>query len=104
MLETRLSRLLLVLGTAVGLAATGVWALDVQVDVPDWMIRVAMLKLAFAGSLGLLAAGALIGRHAKTRSVPLQASAALSEGTPGPAFSDPRTKEVIDVQPRDQPR
>jgi hypothetical protein len=32
---------------------------------PDWMIRVAMIKLALIAAGGLLVAGALVGRHAR---------------------------------------
>jgi hypothetical protein len=60
------------LGAGVGLASVVVWGLDVRVNVPDWMIRVAMIKLAFIASAGLLAGGALIGRHAKNRSLPAE--------------------------------
>jgi len=61
------------LGAGIGLASVVVWGLDVRVNVPDWMIRVAMIKLAFIASAGLLAGGALIGRHAKkTRSLPAE--------------------------------
>jgi len=67
MFETRISRALLYLGVAIGLLTVGVWALDVHVNPPDWMIRIAMIKLAVLASAGLLAAGALVGRHAKAR-------------------------------------
>ena len=71
MFESRMSRALLSLGAAVGVVSIGVWVLDVQVHLPDWMIRVALIKLALLASGGLLAAGALMGRHAKGRpSVP----------------------------------
>ena len=67
MFESRISRALLALGVAVGLMTVGVWALDVHVNPPHWMIRIAMIKLAVLASAGLLAAGALVGRHAKVR-------------------------------------
>jgi multisubunit Na+/H+ antiporter MnhE subunit len=70
MLESRISRGLMLLGAGIGLMSIGVWALEVQVNVPDWMIRVAMIKLAFIASAGLLAAGAVVGRHARTRKIP----------------------------------
>ena len=95
MIESRLPRVMLILGAAVGIGGIGVWALGVQIEVPDWMIRVAMLKLAFAGSLGLLAAGALIGRHARSTSLSAPASGALGEGTPDAALSDRREKEKV---------
>jgi hypothetical protein len=84
MFESRLSRALLLLGAAVGIGSVGVWALEVRlINLPDWMVRLAMLKLAFAGSFGLLAAGALLGRHARTRQLserePPQVGEAASE-------------------------
>ena len=69
MLESRLARGLMVLGAGVGILTVAVAALEMQVNLPDWMVRVAMIKLAFLASVGLLAAGALVGRHAKSRSL-----------------------------------
>jgi hypothetical protein len=63
----RLSRLLLLLGAGVGLLGVGVWALEVNLNLPDWLVRVAMLKLTLIASAGLLAGGALVGRHASQR-------------------------------------
>ena len=63
----RLSRLLLLLGAGVGLAGVGVWALELQLNLPDWLVRVAMLKLTLIASAGLLVGGALVGRHARQR-------------------------------------
>jgi hypothetical protein len=57
--------MLLVLGAGLGIAGVAVAALEVRINFPDWMIQVAMIKLALAGSLGLLGAGAVLGRHAK---------------------------------------
>jgi hypothetical protein len=79
MFELRLSRLLLLLGAAVGIGSVVIWGLEMRINFPDWMIRVAMIKLAFIASLGLLAGGALLGRHAKTRSLPANGSPALAE-------------------------
>jgi hypothetical protein len=62
---TKLARALLVLGVTLGIAGLAAAALDLRISIPDWMIRVAMIKLALAGSLGLLGAGAVPGRHAK---------------------------------------
>jgi hypothetical protein len=67
--ESKIARGLMWLGAGIGLASVVVWGLEVRVNVPDWMIRVAMIKLAFIASAGLLAGGALIGRHAKSRSL-----------------------------------
>ena len=66
MLESKLSRILLILGATIGIVGVGVWAIDARfLNLPDWMIRVAMVKLTFLGAAGLLGAGALLGRHAK---------------------------------------
>ena len=75
MLESRLSRVLLALGAGVGLLGVAVWALELQVNLPDWIVRVAMLKLTLIASVGLLAGGAVVGRHARQR--------LLSETPPG---------------------
>lgn len=69
MLESRIARGLMVLGAGIGVFSVAAAALDMRLNLPDWMIRVAMLKLAFIAAGGLLAAGALIGRHAKSRSL-----------------------------------
>ena len=65
MLTAKLSRALLVMGAAVGLVGIAVFALDLRINIPDWMIRIAMIKLTVVASLGLLGAGALVGRHVK---------------------------------------
>ena len=59
----------MLLGAAVGVLSVAVAAVDMRVNLPDWMVQVAMIKLAFIASGGLLAAGALLARHAKTRSL-----------------------------------
>jgi len=69
MLESKLSRALLLLGATVGVVGVVMSALEVPLNLPDWMVRVAMLKLAFVAAAGLLAAGALVGRHAKASSI-----------------------------------
>lgn len=85
MLESRVARTLMLMGAGIGVLSVAVWALDVQVNVPDWMIRVAMFKLAAIASVGLLAAGALVGRHAKTSSLaPGVPPAQVGEGDAGP--------------------
>jgi hypothetical protein len=70
MLESRIARALMLLGAGVGTLGVTVVALEVHVNLPDWMVRVAMVKLAFVAAGGLLAAGALVGRHAKSRALP----------------------------------
>jgi hypothetical protein len=104
MFESRLSRLLLLLGAAVGIGSVGVWALEMRINLPDWMVRVAMLKLAFAGSFGLLAAGALLGRHARARSLPENKPPALGEATPTFASQRHVDRERVDVKPGEETR
>ena len=65
MFASRLARTLMVLGAAVGILTVAILALEVQVNLPDWMVRVAMIKLAFIAAAGLLVGGALLGRHAR---------------------------------------
>ena len=76
---------MLFLGAAVGIMTVGVWALELQLNLPDWMVRVAMIKLALIASAGLLTAGALIGRHATRGSLPQDSPPAqLGEGAAEP--------------------
>jgi hypothetical protein len=80
---SRIARILMGLGVTVGVTAASLAALEIQLNLPDWLVRVAMIKLAFIGSFGLLAAGALIGRHAKSRAVSAERSSPqLPEGPP----------------------
>ena len=69
MVESRIARGLMVLGAGVGVLSVAVVALDVRLNLPDWMVQVAMIKLAFIAAGGLLAAGAVVGRHARSRSL-----------------------------------
>lgn len=62
-LATMLARVGMGLGLALGAAAIVVWALDIRIDVPPWMWRIAVVKLVLAAGLGWIAAGALILRH-----------------------------------------
>ena len=85
MLESKLSRVLLILGATIGIAGVGVWAIDGRFfNLPDWIIQVAMVKLTFLGAAGLLGAGALLGRHAKRSAVAEASRAALGEGVVEP--------------------
>jgi hypothetical protein len=89
MLESRISRALLGLGAVVGVLGVVVWAADSSLlNVPDWMVRIAMLKLTLVASLGLLGAGALLGRHARQRSISDGAARQISEGPAGPIAED----------------
>lgn len=67
--ESKIARGLMWLGAGVGLVSIVVWGLEVRMNLPDWLVRVAMIKLAFIASAGLLAGGAMIGRHANSRSL-----------------------------------
>ena len=90
------SRVLLGMGVTLGVAAVAAMALDLRVNIPDWMFQVAMIKLAVIGSLGLLGAGAVLGRHAKRRNSPTDPDPrGLSEGSPDYSPSR-RDKEPVD--------
>ena len=70
MTQSHVARGLMVLGATIGVLSVAVGALDMRVNVPDWMVQVALIKLAFIAAGGLLAAGAMLGRHARSRSLP----------------------------------
>ena len=108
MFETRVSRALLLLGLGVGVMSVVVWALDVRLNPPDWMIRIAFIKLALLASAGLLAAGAMVGRHARERGdlskgpdVPR-----VGEGAAAPLeqFRDAGSSEIIERRRPDSGR
>ena len=62
------AKALLVLGALVGGVAGLALALGFRADrLPPWMITVGMYKLALMAAGGLLVAGALLGRAARTR-------------------------------------
>jgi hypothetical protein len=83
MRTAKLSRLLLVMGATLGTAAVVALALDLRVNIPDWMIQVAMIKLALIGSAGLFVVGAIIGRHANRQgSLRADRANALDEALP----------------------
>ena len=95
MLESKLSRILLILGATIGIAGVGVWALDGRFfNQPDWIIQVAMVKLTFLGALGLLGAGALLGRHAKRSALPQTGRAELGQGPVEPLRGELRQKDA----------
>ena len=98
--ESRIARGLMLLGAAVGVMSVGVWALDVHLNPPDWLIRIAFMKLALLASAGLLAAGALMGRHARERGAlpPSSPRAELGEGPARPLqqYNDSVAPEVIE--------
>ena len=59
------ARAVMTLGLLVGVLAIGVWALDIQLQVPAWMWRVALVKLGLVAAGGMIAAGALLQRYIK---------------------------------------
>jgi hypothetical protein len=92
MSESRIARALMGLGVTIGVTAAGLAALDIQLNIPDWMIRVAMIKLAFIAAGGLLAAGALMGRHARSRSLQVDSSPAQLDEGPAREITPDRDK------------
>lgn len=58
-----LARALMGLGLVVGALAMGLWVFDIQIEIPHWMWRVAIVKLTLAGALGMLVTGAALLRH-----------------------------------------
>jgi hypothetical protein len=95
--ESKIARALMWLGAGVGLVSIAVWGLEVRLNLPDWMVRVAMIKLAFIASAGLLAGGAMIGRHANSRS-PRREELDLLPREPGlPLEQDRAPKEPDEV-------
>jgi hypothetical protein len=101
MFTTKLARILLVLGAGLGIAGVAVAALELRINVPDWMIQVAMIKLALAGSLGLLGAGAMLGRHAK-RQASLENRDRLALGERDPDLHD-RVQRAVSEQVHQTP-
>lgn len=104
MLESKLSRGLMILGAGIGFLGVGVWALEVQINLPDWIVRVAMFKLTAIAAVGLLAAGALLGRHARTSSLASgRVPAQLPEGGAEPWRQHEHDRTAQPVDRRDSP-
>ena len=61
------ARVLMAAGLAAGIVGVLVWSFGVRIHLPDWMWRVAAVKLTLASAVGLVAAGALLLRHLKKR-------------------------------------
>jgi hypothetical protein len=61
------ARLLMAAGMGAGIVGVLVWTFGLRIHVPEWMWRVAAVKLTFAAAGGLVAAGALLLRHLKKR-------------------------------------
>ena len=93
--ESKIARGLMWLGAGVGLVSVAVWGLEVRLNLPDWIVRVAMIKLAFIASAGLLAGGAMIGRHANSRSLRGEELDLLPH-EPGLPLEQDRAREVPD--------
>jgi hypothetical protein len=102
MVSSKLSRVLLAMGATLGIAAVAALALDLRINIPDWMIQVAMIKLALIGAAGLLGAGAMLGRHAhRQASLRADQEPALNDGTPD---LDQRVKKADAVLLRPESR
>ena len=63
----RLDSVLMAAGVALGLVAAVLFAFGVQPQLPPWVLRLVVYKLAFIGALGLLGAGAALRRRARRR-------------------------------------
>ncbi len=61
------ARVLMTAGLGAGILGIVLWTFGIRIDVPEWMWRVAAVKLTFAAAIGLVAAGALLLRHLKKR-------------------------------------
>jgi hypothetical protein len=57
------ARAAMVVGLGVGMLAIVVWSFGVRIQVPEWMWRVAIVKIGLAAALGLIGAGALLLRR-----------------------------------------
>lgn len=92
-----IGRALMGLGVTVGIASIVIAKLEIAINFPDWMVRVAMIKLAIVAAGGLLAAGAFVGRHAKGRELTDRPVAELGEGDALPSFTNRRDASPVDV-------
>jgi hypothetical protein len=99
--ESKIGRALMWLGAGVGLVSIAVWGLEVRMNLPDWLVRVAMIKLAFIASAGLLAGGAMIGRHAHSR-LPRREELDLLLHEPGLPLDQGRAPKMPDEVMRQQ--
>jgi len=71
----RASRALMLVGGAVAIVAIGAWLFDVLPNMPTWMLRLAVYKLALASGAGLMIAGAVVRRSLR--------AAATASSSPG---------------------
>ena len=97
MSSAKLSRVLLIMGATLGIAAIVAMAVDLRVNIPDWMMKVAMIKLALVGAAGLLATGAVLGRHAN-RHASFQADRTRALREPQPVFDQQPEEKVGSVR------
>jgi hypothetical protein len=82
------------LGLVVGALAMGLWVFDIQIEVPRWMWRVAIVKLTLAGALGMLVTGAAVLRHLRRAEERRFARETPDEQLPAPNWSaTPRVRE-----------
>jgi len=98
----RVSRALLYGGTALAVVAVGAWVLDVIPDVPEWMLRIAVYKLALGSGLGLMIAGAVLRRSLRETPAPAGRAVppALGEGN-SPPIPPPHQKGERAAERRD---
>lgn len=61
------ARVLMTAGLGAGILGVVLWTFGIRIHVPEWMWRVAAVKLTFAAAIGLVAAGALLLRHLRKR-------------------------------------
>lgn len=101
------AKTLLILGALLGAAAGIALVLGLRLDqLPPWMITVGMYKLAFIAAGGLLVAGALLGRAARSRSsrpeMPNETDATQAVVGSGPWEGGERAPREIDRVDRDR--
>lgn len=101
MSEKRLARFIaratMVVGLGVGVLAIAVWNFGLRIQVPEWMWRVAMVKIGLATALGLIGAGALLLRGLKRS----ERAGALDEAQPD---EQPRALAAHRWEPTTPPR
>ena len=85
------------MGATLGIAAVLAMAVDLRVNIPDWMIKVAMVKLALVGAAGLFVTGAILGRHANRHSS-LNADRARALREPLPGFDQQHEEKADSIR------
>jgi hypothetical protein len=90
------------LGLVVGALAMGLWVFDIQIDIPRWMWRVAIIKLTLAGALCMLVTGAAVLRHLRRADEREFATRTPDEKLPAPNWTAPsnvREPQVVERTP-----